>query len=55
MTTESKIQADFRSAIELKRAPKAVADGVAGMLLAFATVSGAPDDYLSKNRVSSLR
>src|ERR1700681_1741994 len=43
MTTESKTQADFRSATELKTAPKAVADGVAGMLLAFAEVSGTPD------------
>src|ERR1700676_3366966 len=43
MTTESKIRADFRSATETKRAPKAVADSVAGMLLAFAEVSGTPE------------
>src|SRR6266481_7028765 len=43
MTTEAKTQADFRSAAESKKAPKAVADGVAGMLLAFAEVSGTPD------------
>jgi len=43
MATESKTQADFRSATESKRGPKAVADGVAGMLLALAEVSGTPD------------
>jgi uncharacterized protein YndB with AHSA1/START domain len=43
MKTESKTHADFRSATESKKAPKAVADGVAGMLLAFAEVSGTPD------------
>jgi uncharacterized protein YndB with AHSA1/START domain len=43
MTTESKTKEDFRSATESKKAPKAVADGVAGMILAFAEVSGTPD------------
>jgi uncharacterized protein YndB with AHSA1/START domain len=40
MTTESKTKADFRSATESKKAPKAVADGVAGMILAIAEVAG---------------
>jgi uncharacterized protein YndB with AHSA1/START domain len=43
MTTEPKPQADFRSANQSKKTPKAVADGVAGMLLASAEVSGTPD------------
>jgi uncharacterized protein YndB with AHSA1/START domain len=43
MATESNTQSDFRSAAESKKAPKAVADGVGGMLLAFAEVSGTPD------------
>jgi hypothetical protein len=43
MTTESKTKAEFRSATESKKVPKAVADGVAGMLLACAEVSGTPD------------
>jgi hypothetical protein len=43
MTTESKTKADFRSATESKKAPKAVADGVAGMILAIAEVSGTPE------------
>ena len=43
MTAESTTKADFRSASESKKAPKAVADGVAGMILATAEVSGTPD------------
>jgi hypothetical protein len=43
MITESKIQADFRSATESKTLPKAVADGAAGMILGFAEISGTPD------------
>ncbi len=43
MTTESRAKSDFRVATESRKAPKAVADGVAGMLLAFAEVSGTPD------------
>ncbi len=43
MTTESETKAEFRSATESKKAPKAVADSAAGMLLAFAEVSGTPD------------
>jgi uncharacterized protein YndB with AHSA1/START domain len=40
MTSEER---DFRSAAELKKAPKAVADGAAGMLLDLAEISGTPD------------
>ena len=43
MTIGSKTKPDFRSAAELKRPPKAVVDGAAGMLLAFGEVSGTPD------------
>jgi hypothetical protein len=43
MTTESKINADFRSATGRKKPPKAAVDGVGGMLLAYAEVSGTPD------------
>jgi uncharacterized protein YndB with AHSA1/START domain len=43
MTTDSKPKSDFRAATESKRAPKAAVDGVAGMILAFAEVSGTPD------------
>ena len=41
--TESKTQSNFRAATESKKAPKAAVDGVAGMILAFAEVSGTPD------------
>jgi uncharacterized protein YndB with AHSA1/START domain len=43
MATESKTKSDFRSATESKKAPKAAADGVGGMLLAVAEVSGTQD------------
>jgi uncharacterized protein YndB with AHSA1/START domain len=43
MTAESEAQSDFRSSTESRKAPKAVADGVAGMLLANVEVSGTPD------------
>jgi uncharacterized protein YndB with AHSA1/START domain len=43
MNTKSKIKSDFRSAVESKKAPKAAVDGVAGMILAIAEVSGTPD------------
>src|SRR5450631_2187032 len=43
MTTESKSKSDFRAATESKRPPKAAVDGVAGTILAFAEVSGTPD------------
>lgn len=43
MTTGSKTRSDFRAATESKKAPKAAVDGVAGMILAFAEVSGTPD------------
>src|SRR5260370_13385723 len=43
MTAVSKTKSDFRAATESKKAPKAVADGVAGMLLASAEVSESPD------------
>jgi uncharacterized protein YndB with AHSA1/START domain len=44
MTTEATIQPDFRSATGSKKAPKAVADGVAGMLLGFAEISATPEE-----------
>jgi len=34
---------DFRLAAESKKTPKTAVDGVAGMILAFAGVSGTPD------------
>jgi len=43
MKAESKPKSDFREATELKRAPKATVDGIAGMILAFADVSGTPE------------
>jgi uncharacterized protein YndB with AHSA1/START domain len=43
LTAEAESRIDFRSASESKRAPKAVVDGEAGILLAFAEVSGTPD------------
>jgi uncharacterized protein YndB with AHSA1/START domain len=43
MTTESETKADFRSATESRKVPKAVADGVGGMILAIAEVSGTPE------------
>jgi uncharacterized protein YndB with AHSA1/START domain len=44
MTIESTTKSDFRSANASKRPPKAAVDGVAGMILAFAEVSGTPDE-----------
>jgi uncharacterized protein YndB with AHSA1/START domain len=44
MGTESKTAGDFRFASESKRAPKAAVDGVAGVLLANAEVSGTPNE-----------
>ena len=43
MTAESRAQSDFRVATALKRTPKAAVDGVAGLIVAFADVSGTPD------------
>jgi uncharacterized protein YndB with AHSA1/START domain len=43
MTTGSKTDADFRSATTSKKPPKAAVDGVAGIVLANAEVSGTPD------------
>jgi uncharacterized protein YndB with AHSA1/START domain len=43
MTIESNTQADFRAATAAKKAPKAAVDGVAGIILAFAEVSGTPE------------
>jgi uncharacterized protein YndB with AHSA1/START domain len=43
ITIESKTKSDFRGATESKRVPKAAVDGVAGMILAFAEVSGTTD------------
>jgi uncharacterized protein YndB with AHSA1/START domain len=43
MKSTANAQPDFRIATELKRTPKAAVDGVAGMILAFAEVSGTPD------------
>jgi uncharacterized protein YndB with AHSA1/START domain len=40
MTSEER---NFRSAAESKKAPKAVADGAAGILLGLAEISGTPD------------
>src|ERR1022692_2786816 len=46
MTNEAKTQPDFREATQSKKAPKAAVDGVAGMILGFADVSGTPDQVL---------
>jgi uncharacterized protein YndB with AHSA1/START domain len=43
MTTQSQTKSDFRSATASKKPAKAAVDGVAGMVLAFAEVSGTPD------------
>ena len=43
MTCVSAAKSDFRAANQSKKAPKAAVDGAGGMLLAFAEVSGAPD------------
>jgi uncharacterized protein YndB with AHSA1/START domain len=41
--TVSNAEPDFRVATASKKAPKAVADGATGMILAFAEVSGTPE------------
>jgi uncharacterized protein YndB with AHSA1/START domain len=43
MATKSAAQSDFRESTASKKAPKAAVDGVAGLILAFAEVSGTPD------------
>jgi uncharacterized protein YndB with AHSA1/START domain len=43
MTAGATTEPDFRSATESKKAPKAVADSIAGMLIGFAEVSATPD------------
>jgi len=42
-STGSKTKQDFRAPTESKRIPKAVADGIGGMILAVAEVSGTPE------------
>ena len=46
MTSESKTKSEFRVATESIKAPRAAVDGVAGMILLFAEVSGTPDQAL---------
>jgi uncharacterized protein YndB with AHSA1/START domain len=43
MKTVSNAEPDFRVATESRKKPKAAVDGVAGMILAFAEVSGTPE------------
>jgi len=43
MTSGAERGVDFQSAAGAKRAPKAVVDGAAGMLLASADIAGRPD------------
>lgn len=43
MTAQSETKSDFRSAGAAKKPPKAAVDGVGGMILANAEVSGTPD------------
>jgi len=43
MTTDSKMKPDFRAPTESKRIPKAVADGIGGMILGVAEVEGTPE------------
>ena len=43
MTTDSKTKPDFRAPTESKRIPKAVADGIGGMILAVAEMAGIPE------------
>jgi uncharacterized protein YndB with AHSA1/START domain len=43
MSTASKMKPDFRAPTESKRKPKAVADGIGGMILAVADVAGTPE------------
>ena len=43
MRTDSKMGRDFRTSSELKKIPKAVADGIGGMILAIAEATGTPE------------
>lgn len=43
MTTDSKLKPDFRAPTESKRIPKAVAEGIGGMILSVAKVAGTPE------------
>jgi hypothetical protein len=43
MTTESSNKADFRAPTTSKRLPRAVADGIGGMILAVAEIAGTPE------------
>jgi uncharacterized protein YndB with AHSA1/START domain len=42
-STDSEMERDFRAPTESKRIPKAVADGIGGMILAIAEVAGTPE------------
>ncbi len=53
MTTESNMKTDFRAPTESKRIPKAVADGIGGMIQAVAEVAETPKVFraLTTNEV----
>ncbi|MEO8855026.1 MAG: SRPBCC domain-containing protein [Ginsengibacter sp.] len=55
-TNEVKTKADFRAQTEAKKIPKAVADGIGGMIVAVAEVSGTPEqafNALTTNEVEN--
>ena len=54
MITESITSADFRSATATKKAPKMVADGVLGLILGFAEISGTPDQVFNALMTSEV-
>jgi len=51
MATDAKDKSDFRGATELKKAPKAAVDGVAGFVLANSEVSGTPDQVFHRKHL----
>ncbi|MEP6677333.1 MAG: SRPBCC domain-containing protein [Ferruginibacter sp.] len=46
-TNEAKTEPDFRAQTEAKKIPKAVADGIGGMILATAEVNGTPEQVFN--------
>lgn len=47
ITTDLKMKPDFRAQSEAKRIPKAVADGIGGIILAIADVAGTPEQVFN--------
>jgi uncharacterized protein YndB with AHSA1/START domain len=54
MTNKVDMKTDFRAAVLAKKAPKAVADGIAGILLGSAEISGTPEQVFNALMTSEV-